>query len=126
KQFHKGLEQIEREGAVQVLWDRDGSRSAPVLGAVGELQFEVAQRRLADEYGVETVLDHLAHSALRLVERAPSGTRWPSDAMLLVDRAGAEAILFRSPRDIPFLLDRVSGVELRAISDVKTADPVEA
>ncbi|MCK9496689.1 MAG: peptide chain release factor 3 [Dehalococcoidia bacterium] len=126
KQFNKGLEQIEREGAVQVLWDRDASRSAPVLGAVGDLQFEVAVRRLADEYGVETVLDHLVHTTLRLVKRAPSGTRWPSDALLLVDRTGGEAILFRSPRDVSFLMERSPDVQLAAISDVPTAEPVEA
>ena len=121
----KGLEQIEREGAVQVLWDRDGSRNAPVLAAIGELQFEVAIRRLADEYGVETILDHLIHTTLRLVRSAPPETRWPSDAMRLVDRDGGEAILFRSPRDVQHLMDRSSGVELGAISDIPTADAPE-
>ena len=126
KQFQKGLEQIEREGAVQVLWDRDGSRNAPILGAVGELQFEVAVRRLADEYGVETIIDHLAHTTLRLVKSAPADLRWPSDAMRLVDRDGGEAVLFRSPRDPGYLRDRAPEVELAAISDVPTADPIEA
>jgi len=126
KQFQKGLEQIEREGAVQVLWDRDGSRNAPILGAIGELQFEVAIRRLTDEYGVETILDHLAHTTLRLVRSAPTDTRWPSDAMRLVDRDGDEAVLFRSGRDVQHFMDRSSGVVLGAISDVHTAEVVEA
>ncbi|MDA0815646.1 MAG: peptide chain release factor 3 [Chloroflexi bacterium] len=125
KQFNKGLEQIEREGAVQVLWPVDGSRSAPVLGAVGDLQFEVAQRRLQDEYGVETVLDMLPHTTLRLVRTAPSDTRWPSEAMQLADRDGGRAILFRSPREAVTMLDRVPGLVLTSVSDVATAE-VEA
>ncbi|MQC18642.1 MAG: hypothetical protein DWG80_06185, partial [Chloroflexi bacterium] len=75
---------------------------------------------------VETIIDHLAHTTLRLVKSAPADLRWPSDAMRLVDRDGGEAVLFRSPRDPGYLRDRAPEVELAAISDVPTADPIEA
>src|SRR5690606_26475504 len=121
KQFQKGLEQLEREGAVQVLWSPDGSRSAPVLAAVGDLQFEVVARRLQDEYGVETVTDHLPHTTLRLVARAPKDVRWPTEAMRLVDRDGAEAILFRSPREASYVAERNPDVELVALGGGEAA-----
>ena len=123
KQFQKGLEQLEHEGAVQVLWSPDGARSAPVLAAVGELQFEVASRRLQDEYGVETTLEHLPHTTLRLVRSAPRDLRWPSEAMRLVDRDGGDAILFRSPREAVSLVDRAPGVVLLSVSEASVASP---
>jgi len=121
KQFHKGLEQIEREGAVQVLWSRDGSRSAPVLAAVGQLQFDVVVRRLQDEYGVETTLDLLPHTTLRLVRHAPADIRWPHDTLRLLDRDGGEAILLRSPREVAYLESQNPTLVLMTVSGVATA-----
>ena len=46
KQFRKGLEQLDEEGVVQVLRDPDLGDQAPVLAAVGPMQFEVAVHRL--------------------------------------------------------------------------------
>ncbi len=50
KQFRRGIEQLEQEGVVQVLRsDRRGDQ-APVLAAVGPMQFEVAVHRMAAEF----------------------------------------------------------------------------
>lgn len=50
KQFHKGLQQLSEEGAVQVF--RSVSRTEDiVLGFVGQLQFEVFEYRMQSEYG---------------------------------------------------------------------------
>ena len=117
KAFNSGLEQIEREGAVQVLWPVDGSRSAPVLGAVGDLQFDVAVRRLQDEYHVETTLDMLSQNVLRIVAQGGQDVRWPSDAVRLVQRDGTEAALFRSERDVAYLEERYPEMRFRRISD---------
>ncbi|HLQ36597.1 MAG TPA: peptide chain release factor 3, partial [Planctomycetota bacterium] len=56
KGFGKGLLQLGEEGVVQVFWPRHGARE-PVLGAVGELQLEVFQWRLQNEYATEIRLD---------------------------------------------------------------------
>ena len=117
KQFQKGLEQLEREGAVQVLWSPDGSRNVPVLGAVGDLQFDVVMRRLLDEYNVETTLDMLPHNVLRLVRSAPRDVRWPSEAMPLIDRDGGLAVLLRSQREAAYLAGNVPGLELMTMAE---------
>ncbi|MDA0301781.1 MAG: peptide chain release factor 3 [Chloroflexi bacterium] len=122
KQFQKGLEQLEREGAVQVLWAPDGSRNAPVLGAVGELQFDVVMRRLNDEYAVETVLDILPHNTLRLVKAAPRDARLPPEAMSLVDRDGGAAVLFRSAREARYAAENIAGLVLTSLSDEVRSD----
>jgi peptide chain release factor 3 len=54
-QLNKGLDQLCEEGATQVY--RPLTNNDIVLGAVGQLQFEVVQFRLRDEYNVETVFE---------------------------------------------------------------------
>ncbi len=68
KKFQKGIAQLEEEGAVQILYPQSGGASQePILAAVGELQFEVAQYRLKTEYGVETRLETLSFVGARWV-----------------------------------------------------------
>jgi len=55
KQLNKGLDQLCEEGATQVY--RPLTNNDIILGAVGQLQFEVTQFRLKDEYGVEAALE---------------------------------------------------------------------
>ncbi|PKN81335.1 MAG: peptide chain release factor 3 [Chloroflexi bacterium HGW-Chloroflexi-9] len=117
KQFARGLEQLEQEGAVQVLWESDGARSAPILAAVGDLQFDVVLRRLLDEYSAETVLDHLPHQAIRVVTGSGEGVRWPSEGLRLVDRDGRTVILFRSTRDADYFRDTYPAAGLKRISE---------
>ena len=66
KQLKAGLHQLGEEGAIQIFHPHDGS--APILGAVGQLQFEVAVHRLAHEYGAE----------VRLLPANFYGARWIS------------------------------------------------
>ena len=67
KQFIKGLQQLETEGAVQVLYNIDAFKREPILAVVGELQFDVVQARLENEYTVLTSLDRMEFSAARWV-----------------------------------------------------------
>ncbi|WP_298211295.1 peptide chain release factor 3 [Ferrimicrobium sp.] len=50
KQFRRGVDQLEREGVLQVLYEGDGD-PLPVLAAVGQMQFEVFQYRMEHEFG---------------------------------------------------------------------------
>jgi peptide chain release factor 3 len=70
KQFRRGVEQLEHEGVVQVLRsDRRGDQ-APVLAAVGPMQFEVAQHRMETEFGAPVELSPLDYSLARLTDAA--------------------------------------------------------
>ena len=55
KQLQKGLQQLGEEGAIQVFETTVGNTL--LLGAVGQLQFEVVAARLAAEYKVDAVYD---------------------------------------------------------------------
>ncbi|MCU0516757.1 MAG: peptide chain release factor 3 [Oscillatoria sp. Prado101] len=67
KQFRKGVSELREEGAVQIMYSVDESKRDPILAAVGQLQFEVVQFRMQNEYGVETLLELLPFSVARWV-----------------------------------------------------------
>jgi peptide chain release factor 3 len=68
KQFLKGLRQLETEGAVQVYHNMNALKREPILAVVGELQFEVVQARLLNEYSVATSMERLHFTEARYVE----------------------------------------------------------
>ncbi|WP_269624573.1 peptide chain release factor 3 [Prochlorococcus marinus] len=68
KNFRKGVNELREEGAVQILYDKDQSKRDPILAAVGQLQLEVVQHRLASEYGVETRLEPMGFQVARWVK----------------------------------------------------------
>ena len=57
KSFHKGIEQLVQEGAIQLY--KTYHTGEYILGAVGQLQFEVFQYRLLNEYNAEVILTPL-------------------------------------------------------------------
>jgi peptide chain release factor 3 len=66
KRFRDGLQQLLKEGVAsefQLL--EGGTGAAPLLGAVGPLQFEVLQYRLEGEYAAETRLENAAWTLAR-------------------------------------------------------------
>lgn len=67
KQFNKGIQELQEEGAVQIMYSADEFKRDPILAAVGQLQFEVVQFRLQNEYNVETRLEPLPYSLARWV-----------------------------------------------------------
>ena len=65
KQFRKGLDQLDEEGVVQVLRDQDAPTSSTVLGAVGQMQFEVFAHRLLHEFGAEVEMSPTSWAVAR-------------------------------------------------------------
>ena len=73
KQFRRGIEQLDTEGVVQVLASDLRGDQAPVLAAVGPLQFDVVLHRLEHEFGGRAELDHLDYTMARRTDA--DGTR---------------------------------------------------
>ena len=69
KQLKAGLTQLGEEGAIQVF--RPMAGSILMLGAVGQLQFEVVQHRLEAEYGVKARITHSPYQVARWVTCPP-------------------------------------------------------
>lgn len=68
KQLQKGLQQLSEEGAVQLF--QPLKNNDLILGAVGQLQFEVVVFRLKDEYKVECLYEAITIQTARWVECA--------------------------------------------------------
>jgi peptide chain release factor 3 len=95
QKLQKGLKQISEEGAVQLFIDPIIGAQDPILGVVGELQFEVLLYRLQDEYGLEVRLNRLPYSV----------ARWPRDKDgNAVTSLNGNFSLYRDLNDQPVLL----------------------
>jgi peptide chain release factor 3 len=67
KQLQKGIDQLCEEGLVQKFIEPHVGAQDPILGVVGQLQFDVMMFRLKDEYGVDCVLDRLPYTIARWI-----------------------------------------------------------
>ncbi|MDP0588301.1 MAG: peptide chain release factor 3 [Candidatus Endonucleobacter bathymodioli] len=66
KQLKKGLQQLSEEGATQLFMPINNNDL--ILGAVGNLQFDVVMRRLKDEYKVDAMYESVnVHTARWLI-----------------------------------------------------------
>ena len=98
KQFRRGIDQLDTEGVVQVLASDLRGDQAPVLAAVGPLQFDVVMHRLENEFGAKSELSHLDYGIARLT-----------------DEAGTEAL--KGARGAEVLTRRLDGALLALFAD---------
>jgi peptide chain release factor 3 len=97
KQFRRGLEQLEKEGVIQVLRDPSGD-PVPVLAAVGQMQFEVVAHRLAAEYGADSDVLPMPYRIARRTDVATAAQlAGMSGARVLERPDGVLLALFESP-----------------------------
>jgi peptide chain release factor 3 len=68
KQLKKGLEQLAQEGSIQLFRPPEGREGESIVGAVGELQFDVVRARLVAEYSVDVRLERLGFTMARWIE----------------------------------------------------------
>ncbi|HEX8694567.1 MAG TPA: peptide chain release factor 3 [Longimicrobium sp.] len=68
KHLDTGLQQLSEEGAAQVFYAQSITGPAPIVGAVGRLQFDVLLHRLEHEYGVKARLEPMSYTRARWVE----------------------------------------------------------
>jgi peptide chain release factor 3 len=65
KQLDKGVLQLSEEGVVQLFIQDQGRRK--IIGTVGQLQFEVLQHRLLNEYGANCTFSPLNYTKARWI-----------------------------------------------------------
>ena len=65
QKLQKGLKELSEEGAIQLFFDPIVGMQDPLIGVVGELQFEVLKYRLEDEYNLETKMQRMTHTVAR-------------------------------------------------------------
>jgi peptide chain release factor 3 len=127
KALQKGLAQLCEEGATQLF--KPMRNNDLILGAVGQLQFEVVAFRLQDEYNVQCVFDTIGVHTARWVycddAKMLAEFQQRNYDNLAVDHGGALVYLAPSRVNLHLTLERWPGVtfrETREHSDAAVAN----
>jgi peptide chain release factor 3 len=115
KALAKGLAQLCEEGATQLF--KPLRNNDLILGAIGQLQFEVVAFRLQDEYAVQCVFDNIGVHTVRWIvgtdERKLEEFRAKAYDHLALDHSGALVYLAPSRVNLELTLERWPGITFR-------------
>jgi len=115
KALQKGLVQLSEEGATQVFRPLDTNQI--IVGAVGELQFDVVAHRLAHEYNVECIYDSVKVVTARWIygkdPKKLSDFKTKLSGQLALD--SSEALTFLAPTNVNLMMtkERWPDIEFR-------------
>ncbi|MFK8136722.1 MAG: peptide chain release factor 3 [Bdellovibrionales bacterium] len=103
KQLEKGLKQLSEEGSIQLFIDPLVGPQDPIIGVVGELQFQVLLHRLKEEYGLDVSLTYQAYTVARW-PRTKDGVAYTDEIKgnmtSLVDVQGEKVVLLVKEWDL--------------------------
>ncbi len=109
KRFVKGIQQIAREGAIQIFREPGTGYEEVIVGVVGLLQLDVLEHRLRTEYNVEIRIHNLPYQFIRWIENenvSLSSLNITSDTRALEDFKGRKLLLFTSRWNINWAQER--------------------
>ncbi|MBV9952334.1 MAG: peptide chain release factor 3 [Acidimicrobiia bacterium] len=116
KQFRRGIAQLDEEGVVQVLRDPDLGDQAPMLAAVGPMQFDVAIHRLEHEFGAPTELSTTGYTVARRTDQASAPTLRAMRGVDVLSRAdGTMLAIFESRYWLDRLVDEQPDLTLEPL-----------
>ncbi|GIX42521.1 MAG: peptide chain release factor 3 [Leptospiraceae bacterium] len=92
KSFRKGVQELAEEGIIQIFYLSDGSS---ILGAIGQLQFEVFQARLQDEYNAPCRIEKMPFECSRWILEKDKN-KFSSYDLIVKDIHDNYVVLFKS------------------------------
>ncbi|MFD2443280.1 peptide chain release factor 3 [Bacillus sp. CGMCC 1.16607] len=111
KHFQKGIQQLVQEGAIQLF--KTVKTDDYYLGAVGQLQFEVFEHRMKNEYNTEVLMERLGSKITRWVEGDSVDENLSSSRSILVkDRFDKFAFLFENEFALRWFSEKNTNVNL--------------
>lgn len=111
KSFYKGIEQLVQEGAIQ--YYRGYNNTDIILGAVGQLQFEVFEERMRSEYHSEIVLTPMGKKSARWIDPDQLDPKMASSRNILVkDIEDQPVFLFENDFAMRWFADKYPEVDL--------------
>ena len=120
KQFQKGVQQLGQEGAIQVYHTE---YNEVIIGAVGQLQFEVFQYRLENEYNAVLRMNQLDFTVARWLgedsnlDRIKMGL--DTRTKLVFDRFDRPMLLFANQFTLTYYQERHKDVVLLEAMDIQ-------
>lgn len=121
KQFQKGVDQLAQEGAIQVYRNE---YNEVVIGAVGQLQFEVFEYRLKNEYGSEVRMERKDFSVVRWIDLNSTSIEDVKKAidsrqMLVFDHFNRPLLLFANQFTLNYFQEKHEDIKLIEALDVE-------
>ena len=114
KSFHKGIYQLVQEGAIQLY--KTYLTDEYIIGAVGQLQFEVFQHRMLNEYNAEVVMTPMGNKIARWIDPEQLDERMSSSRNILAkDRFDQPLFLFENQFAMRWFADKYPDVELKSL-----------
>lgn len=114
KSFHKGIYQLVQEGAIQLY--KTYLTEEYIIGAVGQLQFEVFQYRMKNEYNAEVIMTPMGHKIARWIDPADLDERMSSSRNILAkDRFDQPLFLFENQFAERWFADKYPKVKLKSL-----------
>ncbi|RKL65606.1 peptide chain release factor 3 [Salipaludibacillus neizhouensis] len=111
KQYHKGMEQLVQEGTIQLY--KTPYFEDYIIGAVGELQFQVFEYRMKHEYKVDIDFIHMTHELARWVTKGKiTDQMTDSRKMLVHDQQGRSVLLFENEFALRWFQDKNPDISL--------------
>jgi len=114
KRFRNGLDQLMQEGVAQTFDLPDLTGRVRLLGAAGELQFDVMQYRLENEYGAHTRWTLAPWTETRWLKPGVAEDEFEAmyDVQPATDSCGRRVLLFKSAWVLQYFQERNPGVRL--------------
>lgn len=115
KHFHKGVEQLVQEGAIQ--YYKTLHTNQIILGAVGQLQFEVFEYRMKNEYNTEVIMEHIGQKTTRWIENeeAIKESMSSSRSILVKDLYDKYVFLFENDFAMRWFNDKYPEIKLYSL-----------
>lgn len=118
KQFIKGITQIAQEGAIQVFKEYNFGMEEVIVGVIGNLQFEVLEYRLKNEYNTEIKINRIPYTLIRWIEKSSisiESLNLTSETKKAVDLKGRNLLLFQNTWGVQWALDKNPSIILSDI-----------
>ncbi len=114
KSFHKGIYQLVQEGAIQLY--KTYLTEEYIIGAVGQLQFEVFQYRMLNEYNAEVIMSPMGHKIARWIDPEDLDEKMSSSRNILArDRFDQPLFLFENQFAERWFADKYPNVKLKSL-----------
>lgn len=114
KSFHKGMYQLVQEGAIQLY--KTYLTDDYIIGAVGQLQFEVFQHRMLNEYNSEVIMTPMGNKIARWIDPEDLDEKMSSSRNILAkDRFDQPLFLFENQFAERWFQDKYPNVKLMSL-----------
>ena len=128
KQFREGLDQLLDEGVIQAFKTPETGLASSLLGAGGQLQFDVVLYRLRNEYGAEPRIEPASYTLVRWFDAGTQRAQYEEAYLgigvkLAEDLMGQLVILFPTQWALDYFLEKNPGTKLHSVSPQAKALP---